>query len=318
MYKVPSRDNKIIFRLQDFTKNDNVDETFFVEGENSQGKKRLQCQVHVLHTEELEAIQQEQDVMKARVEELQTQIMQKNVEIKKLEREVAKHKRANIDERAQLRDDKFNMLLDRQKALDELNETHANQLIAIDETHRKHLDKISAQYNAKLDKADEKLDNEVQANKQASDNLRDKMLAMKETHKNEVVALQKQHHKELDKLQHAHSDELQAQRDQHQDDIDTLKQNIADIKQEHIVEVNEIEKRHRDEVDEIRKTFLKMLASEHAQDLSDFNECGELPFYVKPFSKRFINAFDEFKKRKETNTPQKIVETYELAPAQDE
>ena len=84
------------------------------------------------------------------------------------------------------------------------------------------------------------------------------------------------------------------------------------------ISTNDIEKEHIHEIDEIKIKFLKLLANEHAQDLSDFNDCGELPFYIKPFAKGFVKSFDEFKKRKELNTPKKIVETYELEPSHDE
>ncbi len=323
MYKVPSKNNKVIFRLQDFTKNDNVDENMFEEGQNSKGEMRLQCQVKVMHLEEFEALQQEPAIMKQHVEEANNNLMQKNIEIKKLKSEVAKHKRANIDENTQLIADKFNIQQEHinetralekqhQDELKTINETHTNQLLDIDETHRKHVEKISAQYISKLDDADDKLLKEVKANKQASDNLRDEMLTMKETHKDEAIALQKQHHNEIKKLQHAHSSELQAQQKQHDYDITQLKEANTTMKQEHLIEINQIEQKHRDEIKQIRGSFLGLLANEHAKDLSDFNDCGDLPFYIKPFAKRFLTSFDEFKKRKYMNTPQKIVETYEL------
>ena len=318
MYKVPSKDNKVIYRLQDFTKNDNVEESYFVEGKNSKGDKRLQCQVHVLHTEELERIHHEQDMLKDDIKELNNKIMKKNIEIKRLEREIAEHKRANIVEDIKLKDEKYNMLVSHQKAVDKLNETHANDLSAIDKTHRKHLENMRSQYNTKVNELNEHLFESVKANGKVRDNLRAEMLAMSEEHKDKLVSLQKEHHEELETLQHEHSNELQTLREQHQYDIDTLKTALADVKQEHLVEVNKINERHHVEVDKMRTDFLKLLTNEHAQDLSDFNECGELPFYVKPFARAFVNAFDEFKKRKETNSPRKIVETYELAPARDE
>ena len=317
MYKVESKDNKLLYRLQDFTKNDNVDESVFIEERNTKGAKRLQCKVKVLHENEYEAIIEELEDANLKVEELNNKIMRKNLEIKRLQGEIAKEKRANIDENLQLYDDKFNMLQtyadetrllekQHQNKLDELNETYSNQLSTIDESHKETLKTLSAQYTRKLDDANERLLNEVKENDKARDKLKGEMSDMRET-------LQREHHKELEKIQHTHSDELQALREQHTYDITQLKEAIATIKQEHLIEVNEIEQRHNTEVNEIRGTFLKMLSVEHAQDLSELKECEDVPFYVKPFIKAHLQALDEFKQRKYMNTPQRIIETYELA-----
>ena len=329
MYKVPSQNNKVIYRLQDFTKNDNVNEDMFVEGRNTKGDKRLQCQVYVLHTEELEAIQHEQAIMNERVEELNNKIMQKNVEIKRLQKEIAKHKRANITENMQLLEDKFNMLQEHesetrklekihQKEVDKLKESHLNEVHDIDETHKEILKQMRSQYTSKLDKANDDLIHEVKENNNALDKLKDEMLDLKETHKQEVITLQNEHHKELEDIQHAHSNELQQLQKQHTYDIDELKQAIANLKQEHLIEINEIEHNHIDEVEQIRVDFMRMLSLEHAKDLSELNECDDVPFYVKPFIKSHMQALDEFKQRKYNNTPQKIIETYELAGEKEE
>lgn len=317
MYKVPSRNNKVIYRLQDFTKNDNVNENMFVEGRNTKGDMRLQCQVYVLHTEELKAIQHEQDMMKAHVEELNNKIMQKNLEIKRLQKEIAKHKRANIDE-------KFNILQEHEsetrklenehrEELDKLKETHIKQVHDIDETHKEILKQMRSQYTNKLDKANNDLIHEVKENNKTRDKLKDEMLDLKETHKQEVLTLQKEHHKEVEDIQHAHSNELQQLQKQHSYDIDQLKQANAKLKQEHLIEINDIEVKHINEVEQIRVDFMRLLSLEHAKDLSELNECEDVPFFVKPFIKSHMQALDEFKQRKYNNTPQKIIETYELA-----
>lgn len=322
MYKVKGRNNKVIYRLQDFTKNDNVNEDMFEEGRNAKGETRLQCQVHVLHLEEFEALQHKQTAMKEHVETLSNKIKEQHDEIKRLKGELAKHERADIDRDMQLQAEKFNMLQDytdkvqtleneHQCELDELKETYENQLLNVDKTHRETLEKTRLEYNDKVNELNDRLLNTIKANDTARDKLHGEMLQLKETHKDELVNLQSQHHNEVEKLQHAHGNELQDIREAHEYDITQLKQSIAVIKQEHLVEVHEIEQTHLHEVDDIRTKFVKLLASEHAKDLSDFNACGDLPFYIKPFAKGFLKAFDEFKKRKELNTPQTIVETYE-------
>ena len=138
MYKVQGRDNKVIFRLQDFTKNDNVDITLFEEGENSKGDKRLQCNVFVLHTHEFEALQQDKDAMKDHVKGLNDKIMQKNVEIKELKNEIAKLKRANIDERAQLRDEKIKL---NDEKFDMLN-AHTDEVRKLEKQRRDELKQL--------------------------------------------------------------------------------------------------------------------------------------------------------------------------------
>jgi len=323
MYKVQGRNNKVIYRLQDFTKNDNVDESMFEEGRNSQGTKRLQCTVKVLHTEEFEALQHKQTSLKEYVEDLQNKIKQKNVEIKRLEDKLKENEQAHEHELLQKTKYNYELLeevngkhekLEKQhrEDIEELKETHANQLLAIDETHRKQLQKLRSQYNAKLDEVNEHLFESVKANGNARDKLRVEMLQLKETHKAEVLTLQSQHHHELEKVQHAHANELQTLEKQHTYDIDQLKQAVAEIKQEHLVKLNEIERSHIHEVENIRNNFLKLLATEHAKDMSDLNDCAVLPFYIKPFIKAHLKALDEFKKRKYENTPQKIVESYDI------
>ena len=318
MYKVKNKDNKLQYRLQDFTKNDNVDESLFVEGTNSQGSKRLECQVIVMHREEFDTLQHKQDSMKEHVETLTARIKQQNNEIKRLQDKVDEYERGHKDE-------EFNIMLETRKLekqhqceLDELNKTHANQLHAIDETHKEQLENMRAHYTRKVEDANDKLLSQVKANEQSSDNLRGEMLSMKQAHKDEVVNLQKQHHEQLETIQHEHSNELQALRKQHEYDIDQLKQASAQIKQEHLIEVNKINERHHVEVNEIRSSFLKLLANEHAQDMSDLNDCERVPFYIKPFVKGHLQALDEFKKRKSMNTPAKIVESYELVQHRSE
>lgn len=311
MYEVKGNDNKVHFRLQDFTKGDNVNLDMFHEGKDKNGNKRLQCNVFVLHAEEYDTLKSTLARHKADIKELNNKIMQKNVEIKRLEQEVVEYKRANIDEGRKLADK-------HRDELDTLKEKHANELLAIDKQHRKHIENLTAQFNAKLDDANKHLFDTVKENNKTSADLRAEMLTMKETHKDEVVNLQKQHHNEIEQIQHAHADELQGLRDAHTYDIDTLKETIERGKQEHLVEVSEIQHKHVKDIDDMRAKFLKLLANEHAQDLSDFNECGELPFYVKPFARGFVKAFDEFKKRKEMNTPKVIVDSYEIAPPRDE
>lgn len=318
LYKVETKDNKERYRLQDFTKNDNVNIDMFVERRNRNGDKRLECDVIVMHKPELDAINKQLEQSKQHVEELQDKIMQKNVEIKRLQGEVAEHKRLNIDHEAKFKDEKFNMLAGHQKAVDELNETHANDLLAIDDEHRKHLEQMRSQYKQSYDELNDRLFKSVKANNDMRGKYKAEMLDLKEAHKDEVLNLQRQHHEELETIQHAHANELQDIREQHAYDIDTLKTALADERQEHLIEVGKINERHHVEVDEIRSSFLKLLTVEHAQDIADFNDCGELPFYVRPFARGFVKSFEEFKMRKQLNTPQKIVETYEDAQVQIE
>lgn len=324
MYKVNSRDNKLIYRLQDFTKNDNVKEDMFVEGVNANGEKRLECKVHVLHTEEFNTLQHKQTALKEHVEDLSRKIMKQNAEIKKLKGELAKYERADIDRDMQLQGEKFNILQEHTtetdklktehlKAIDELNETHEKQLQDIDKTHKEELRKLRSHYTAKVDKLNEDKFELEKANNKARDNLRVEMLQLKQDHKDEVTALQDKHRHEVENIQHAHVDELQTLRKQQTYAVDELKQVNAEITQKHLVEVNEINQLHIHKIDEMRAKFLTLISTEHAQDLSDFNECGDLPFYVKPFARGFVKSFNEFKKRKELNTPKKIVETYQLA-----
>ena len=318
MYKVQGRDNKERFRLQDFTKKDNVDIDKFVERRNRNGDKRLECDVIVMHPEELNAIYEERNKAKTDVEELQSKIIQKDIEIKRLEKEVAEHKRLNIDVKEDLQDEKFDILAGHQITLAELNETHEKDLLNINKEHRKQLERMRSHYKQSNDELNDRLFNSVKANNDLRGKYKAEMLAMKDSHKDEVVNLQKQHHEELETIQHEHSNELQALRKQHEYDIDQLKQASAQIKQEHLVEVNEINERHHVEVDEMRAKFLKLLANEHAQDLSDLNDCEDVPFYIRPFVKTHMKALDEFKKRKYLNTPQKIVESYELVQHRNE
>ena len=318
MYKVETKDNKLQYRLQDFTKNDNVDESVFVEGVNNKGAKRLECQVFVLHAHEFEALQHKQDSMKAHVETLTDKIKQQNNEIKHLQDKVDEYERGHKDE-------EFNIMLETRKLekqhqneLDKLRETHEKDLLDIDETHKENLKQMRAHYTAKLDDVNEHLFNSVKANSNARDKLRGEMVAMKQEHKDEVISLQRQHHEELETIQHAHANQIQELRNEYTYDINTLKTALADNKQKHLIEVNEINERHHVEVNEIRSSFLKLLANEHAQDMSDLNDCERVPFYIKPFVKGHLQALDEFKKRKSMNTPAKIVESYELVQHRSE
>lgn len=312
MYKVQSRNNKVVYRLQDFTKNDNVDESMFEEAKNNKGAMRLECQVIVLHREEFETLEHKHRAMKDHVETLSDKIKQQASEIKRLQDKVDKYEQAHKDEEFNIIVETRKLEKQHQNEVDELKENYEKQLLDIDETQREHLENISAHYTAKVNELNDKLIHEVKANEQSNIKLNREMLHLKEQHKDEVINLQNEHHLELMKVQHAHSDELQALQKQHTYDIDTLKQAIADIKQENLTEVNKIESRHHVEVDKMRSSFLNLLTVEHAQDIADFNDCGELPFYIKPFARGFIKNFNEFKKRKQLNTPQKIVETYEL------
>jgi len=318
MYKVETKDNKLQYRLQDFTKNDNVDESVFVEAKNKRGEMRLECKVIVMHLEEFDTLQHKATAMKEHVETLTAKIKSQQNEIERLQGELDEYERAHKDEEFNIMLETRRLEKEHQDDIDKLKETHKKDLLNIDKAHKENLKQMRAHYTAKLEDANEHLFNSVKANGNARDKLRGEMLHMKQEHKDEVIHLQNEHHKELEKLQHAHSNELQALREQNTYTVDELKQAIADNKQAHLVEVNEINEKHHVEVEDIRTRFAKLLANEHAQDLSDFNECGEPPRVLRLFARGFVESFNEFKKRKELNTPQKIVETYELKRGEDD
>ena len=344
LYKVPSQNNKVLYRVQDLTRNDKVNEDMFEEGQNTKGAKRLQCPVFVLHVNEFEELKNKETSLNNHIDVLTDKLMQRDKEIKKLKSEIEKLKSGNAEADKQLNANKFNMLQEytdkvseiekaHQDELDKLKETHKDELDNIHEEHTKKIKELRSQYTAKLDKANEDLNNEVKANNKDLDNLRAEMLTMKDEHNVEVTNLQNKHHKAVETIQHEHSAELQALRKTLEHDIGQLKQNIADSETDHLKEIKEMELSHTNEVNDIRAELteahnkevndirakcLKAMTIEHTKDMADLQECEDVPFYVKPFLKSHLKALDTFKKRKTSNTPQSIIKTYELEESHNE
>ena len=271
MYKVESQSNKLLYRLQDFTKSDNVDESVFFEAKNSKGSMRLQCNVKVLHDNEYDAIIEEVEQANLKIEHLNAMLNKKNNEIKRLEGEIDKLKRDNKDEN------------EKQHQIDIklLKETHEKQLLDIDKKQQMHVEKITAQYKTSVDELNDKLLSEIQANKQSSDKLKDEMLD-----------ITKQHVQEVEQLHEA----------------------ISTLKQEHLKEINKLEKDYFDKREEIRTSFLNLITNFNSQDITQINEIQKaMPFPLTLFARKAMQNLEDLKEKKQANTPEKIIKTYELA-----
>lgn len=308
MYKVQSKNNKVLYRLQDFTLNDNVDEDEFAEGRNSNGAKRLQCQVKVLHMNEFQELERRHSAMKEHVEKLETALLEKNREIEKLKGTVSELQHAQTDKNLQMLEDKFDILVSSRSDVEKLKETHEKELLAIGEASRKDIEMLSSHYVEKVDELNRDMLQTVADNGKRNDIL----LAEISDLKSEIIDSEKKHHAELEKLQHVHSAELQSLEKEHLNETDKLKQTVADNNRKHLEEIAELERLHHKQVEHIRLKFLKLLSSEHARDMADLNECDNIPVYVRPFARAHIRSLNEFKKRKYMNTPELLVKSYEL------
>ena len=105
MYKV--KDNT--FRIQDFTKKDNVNESKFVESKSQRGKKQLQTQIVVLYQDEFTDLEK-------KIQSLKDDITEKNNTINKLE-----HELSNIEQTHSKSTNKIKE--ENSQRIDELNNT---------------------------------------------------------------------------------------------------------------------------------------------------------------------------------------------------
>ena len=315
MYKVTNKDN--VFRIRDFTSSDNVDISKFVEGENKRGAPQMQAQVYVLYEDEYNDIETKLNAHESEVQHLKAMIEERETQIVKLKKEIKDNEGANVDEVMQLKEEKFNILQemsDLEKShleeREQLKETHANHVSAIDETHQKEIEKLNEQYNTKLDELNDKLVSEVQANKQSSDNLQGQILAMTQAHNKEMS----QAHQDLKDLEIEHANEKIELTKAHQDEVNEVKEELSQVKQDHLKEINEKDKAHSDECEKIRNTFLGLITNENTHDKNEIQEIKKsVPSIFKPFMKKTMKMLEELEEKKQSNTPEKIVKTYELS-----
>ena len=262
MYKV--KDNT--FRIQDFTKRDNVDESKFVEGKSQRGKKQLQVQVCILYPDEYNDIKTKFDAHKSQVQHLKAMISERESEIIRLKKQINEKEQANSEVK-QLKEDISNITQDHEKEvsklhqekamlekshledLNKLKETHANQLSAIDETHKNEIKKLEEQYNAKLDKANDKLLSEVQANNQTIDKLKDEITSLHQ----EKSKIEKDYIADMKALESEHANEKIELTKAHQDEVTNLKEDISQIKQDYLKQINENNQTHYYELDSEKK-----------------------------------------------------------------
>ena len=324
MYKV--KDNT--FRVQDFTKKDNVDESKFVESVNQRGEKRLETLVYVMFKNEYFNLNQILNSHESEVQHLKAMIEERESQIMKLKKENKEKTQVNNDEVMQLRETISSMKDDREKEvshlhqeitkleksrleeLEDLKETHANQLSAIDETHQKEIEKLNEQYQSKLDKANDKLLSQVQANEQSNIKLKDEMLTMTKAHSSEIEKL----HHDLSNLENTHANETLELTKAHHVEVSQLKEEQSQMKESHLKEINKLEQTHSDEREQIRTKFLNLITNVNAQDITEIKEIQEsAPTLLKPFMRKHLKKLEDLKERKQANTPEKIVKTYELS-----
>ena len=324
MYKV--KDNT--FRVRDFTKSDEVDESKFVEGVNQKGNKQLQSHVYVLFEDEYQALLHDIEDALATIDLKEDIIKDKDKTIKKLESQIEDNKHANLDEIKQLKEDKFNMSEDHQKEvsklhqektnlektyleeLDQLKKTHANQMLDVYRKHNKETNKLKEQYDTKIDEINDKLLSEVQANKQANDKLKDEISSLHQA----KSTLEKDYLEDLKTLESEHANEILDITKAHHDEVMHLKEETSQIKEDHQKEMREIDKDHSDEIEHIRTTFLKLVTNENTQDINEINAiAGDVPSILKPFLRKHLTKLEDMKERKQSHEPERIINTYELS-----
>lgn len=105
MYKVKEN----TFRIQDFTKRDNVDESKFVEGKNQRGTPQMQTQMLVLYQEEFTNLEKE-------IQSLNEDITEKDNTIKKLQHELSTIEQTHSKSTEKIKEENY-------QRIDELNNT---------------------------------------------------------------------------------------------------------------------------------------------------------------------------------------------------
>ena len=273
MYKV--KDNT--FRIQDFTKKDNIDESRFVEGKSQRGKPQLQAQVCVLFPDEYTSLNQDIAPLKEELEHLKSIIKDKDSQIETLEAQANEKEDIDVDEVQQLRQEKSN----KEKELDTLKKTHAKQVLDIYRKHNKENNEIKKQYDTKIEGLNDKLLSEVKANKQESDKLNDEILSL---------------NKEKSKLEKTHLEDLKT------------------IELNHANEMRKLDKDNNDKLEHVRTTFLKLVTHENTQDIEEIKAIEkEVPRLIKPFLRKHLTKLEDMKERKQSHEPERIINTYELS-----
>ena len=282
MYKVKEN----TFRVRDFTKKDNIDESKFIESTNQRGSPQMQTQVCVMYKDEYTSLKTKLDTHESEVQHLKDLISERETQIMKLKKEIKDNDGANIDEVMQLKEEISRLKEDHHKEvsklhqessnlekshlqeLEDLKETHANQMRAIHEKHDKDVEKLTSQYNAKLDEVNDKLLSQVQANEQTSNDLKGEMLTMTKAHGHEIDKL----HQEKSNLEIAHSNEMRELEKVHHSEVLQLSEELSQVKQEHLQEINEKEQSHSEQVESIRSYFLKFVSLDNTEDTSSIIE----------------------------------------------
>lgn len=181
------------------------------------------------------------------------------------------------------------------------------------ETLKNEVNDLQSKINDKETQINE-LEKQIKESKRANIDeviqLKENISNMKEDHQKEVSHL----HQENTNLEKLHANEKLELEKIHHDEVLQLNEEKSQLIQDHLKEINEKDKVHSDEVETIRTSFLNLLTNVNAQDISEIKEIkSDVPSIFKPFMRKTMKKLDELEERKQINTPEKIVKTYELS-----
>lgn len=144
------------FRVQDFTSNDNLDTTNFDEVKNKNGVKVLESKVIILYKDEYTNLIQENQSLKASLEEKESIINDKDSTIRHLEREIGEKKQSHNNKV----NDLSQQISQLENIISELEKNHLQEKANITLEHQKEINNLilfDEEYHMKISDHEKKI-----------------------------------------------------------------------------------------------------------------------------------------------------------------
>lgn len=144
------------FRVQDFTSNDNLDTTNFDEVKNKNGVKVLESKVIILYKDEYTNLIQENQSLKASLEEKESIINDKDSTIRHLEREIGEKKQSHNNKV----NDLSQQISQLENTISELEKNHLQEKANITLEHQKEINNLTLfdeEYHMKISDHEKKI-----------------------------------------------------------------------------------------------------------------------------------------------------------------
>ncbi len=206
--KMQSTTKPNVYRIQDFTKKDAIDETRFRK--NQKGK--LECNVIIFYEEDYNAMKEENTSLKSSVKKLEAQIQEAETKMQQLEEEYNIKTQDYIDSEASIKLKLEESIKEFSTTTNQAKEEHAKEILAIQEKHSREIIALNNKISKLKEDHQKELHNHDNANA-------DTILDMEKRHHQELTSLKD----EISSIKQKHNEELMDLMDSHNDEVTQIR-----------------------------------------------------------------------------------------------